>query len=367
MKKREIIEKLNNSPLRVSIVVPTITAFALILLTVIVLLVLTIAGVRISDTAFIIVSVVVMAVIIAVLIAFVRLYRTLSQLDDIITRISRERHRNDDDAEKMQGAVSRVNMASQDIEQLFENYVIAVNKSYAGELLARKTQFSVLQNQIHPHFLYNTLESIRGQALCSGMTEIADMTEALSHFFRYNISQRGDFVTVSQELDNIHDYFKIQKYRFGDKINLVVQTEDVPIDKLYMPKLTLQPIVENSIIHGFEEKIDPGTIIIRLVLTEKNVRIVVKDDGIGMSSATLRNLCIRLNAEEDLNEMLEENGKPSGSKSLALKNVNQRIKMFFGEGYGLYISSIMNAGTAVDIVFPAIYEIPEVETGGVIR
>ena len=119
----------------------------------------------------------------------------------------------------------------------------------------RQAQYLALQNQINPHFLYNTLESIRGEALIAGLDGVADMTEALAKFFRYTITNIENLVTVQDELDNCETYFLIQKYRFGDRLQLHIDYdgedwEDIMSCKI--PKLTLQPILENSIIHGTE-------------------------------------------------------------------------------------------------------------------
>ena len=113
----------------------------------------------------------------------------------------------------------------------------------------RQAQYLALQNQINPHFLYNTLESIRGEALIAGLDSVADMTEALAKFFRYTITNVENLVTVQEELDNCETYFLIQKYRFGNRLRLHIHydTEDwEDIMNCKIPKLTLQPILENS-------------------------------------------------------------------------------------------------------------------------
>lgn len=121
----------------------------------------------------------------------------------------------------------------------------------------RQAQYLALQNQINPHFLYNTLESIRSEAMEAGMDSVVCMTEALAHFFRYTISNMENMVTLEEELDNINTYFLIQKYRFEERIGLTIEYDEEEHDLLnhcLLPKLTLQPVVENSIIHGIERK-----------------------------------------------------------------------------------------------------------------
>ena len=120
------------------------------------------------------------------------------------------------------------------------------------DLNKRQAQYLALQNQINPHFLYNTLESIRGEALIAGLDSVADMTEALAKFFRYTITKVENLVSVEEELDNCETYFGIQKYRFGDRLNLHIEYEPEDFDTIMncrIPKLTLQPVLELSLIH----------------------------------------------------------------------------------------------------------------------
>ena len=131
------------------------------------------------------------------------------------------------------------------------------------DLNKRQAQYLALQNQINPHFLYNTLESIRGEAIIAGLDGVADMTEALARFFRYTITKVENLVSVEEELDNCETYFGIQKYRFGDRLKLHIQYDAEEYERIMncrIPKLTLQPILENSIIHGRELNIEGGNV-----------------------------------------------------------------------------------------------------------
>jgi two-component system sensor histidine kinase YesM len=221
------------------------------------------------------------------------------------------------------------------------------------KLSKRQAQYRALQNQINPHFLYNTLESIRSEALVAGLNSVADMTEALAVFFRYTISKVENLVTVEEELQNCDTYFRIQQYRFGPrlKLNIVCSPEDK--DEIYrcrIPKLTLQPILENGIIHGTEFKIGAGKLTVKLERTEKLLNILVSDDGVGMDEASLA----------ALNEKLDQSGrafqedKEEHVGGVALVNVNNRIHLLFGEEYGLHVFSIPMAGTDVRITLPMI-------------
>lgn len=247
-------------------------------------------------------------------------------------------------------------------DNLFNRYLSSVNRNYAGELLVRQVEFSTLQSQINPHFLYNTLDSLRGHAMATGADDIANMAEALSHFFRYSISRTGDFVTVQQELDSIGNYFHIQRYRFGEGLILTVSTD--PEDDLsgyYMPKLTLQPLVENCIAHGFSDSPTAGTVVVQVVLSRKRLMITVEDTGVGMDAATLAALRDKIDTVIPPQMTPAPSKQRSGSHGgLALNNVNQRIKLFFGQEYGLFISATPNMGTTITLELPLIDNIQQV-------
>ena len=226
-----------------------------------------------------------------------------------------------------------------------------LDKKNIIELSTKHAELLALQNQINPHFLYNTLEAIRGDALCEGIDSIADTTEALSTFFRYTITDTGNLVSVEDELENVENYFKIQQYRFGDKLDMRINFPDdySRIQECKLPKLTLQPVVENAIFHGLEAKAEGGIITISLEMTEKKLLINIHDDGIGIDEEELIRINQRL--EEASGPRREEKRKRGG---IALPNVSRRIKLLFGEEYGIHIYSIPNFGTEVRITVPII-------------
>lgn len=235
------------------------------------------------------------------------------------------------------------------IEERGQEYARKLNQEYEQEILKRQVYMKALQNQINPHFLYNSLECIRGQALSYGISEIADVTQVLSKFFRYNISAKSDVVTLKEELENIEDYMKIQQYRFKERFSLEVCLEESEKNLLQaiLPKLTLQPVVENAIIHGFADRVKGNNIIIKIIKTSKHLSIVVSDNGKGMNEGTLK----RLNHELMYPLYLEESGEKKNN-GIALGNVNRRLKLFFGEEYGMTVSSVEGAGTDVEIFIP---------------
>ena len=221
------------------------------------------------------------------------------------------------------------------------------------KLNKRQAQYLALQNQINPHFLYNTLESIRSEALIAGLISVADMTEALAGFFRYTISKVENLVSVEEEIQNCETYFKIQQYRFGERVQLTIEYNNEDREEIFacrIPKLTMQPILENSIIHGTECKLGTGHLKIYLERTGKRLLIRISDDGVGMDAKSLAKMNERL--EKSAGAMSHQ--EPEHKGGIALVNVNNRIHLLFGEEYGLHVFSMPGIGTDVEITLPAI-------------
>ncbi len=221
------------------------------------------------------------------------------------------------------------------------------------KLNKRQAQYLALQNQINPHFLYNTLESIRSEALIAGLTSVSDMTEALAAFFRYTISKVENLVSVEEELQNCETYFKIQRYRFGERVQLTIECDSEEKEEIYrcrLPKLTMQPILENSIIHGTECKIGVGHLKIRLEKTGRRLLIRISDDGVGMDGKALADMNERL--QKSARIMSNQESETKGG--IALINVNNRIHLLFGEEYGLHVFSMPGVGTDVEISLPVV-------------
>ena len=228
------------------------------------------------------------------------------------------------------------------------------------DLNKRQAQYLALQNQINPHFLYNTLESIRGEALIAGLSGVADMTESLAKFFRYTITKVENLVSVEEELDNCETYFGIQKYRFGDRLQLHIEYDPDEWEEIMncrIPKLTLQPILENSIIHGTELKIGEGNLWIRFRRTENRLVITISDDGVGMDEETLERLNETLNRGVDAITQQQEEKKGG----IALANVNNRIHLIFGDEYGMHVYSMAECGTDVEISIPVVTRLEQKE------
>ena len=248
---------------------------------------------------------------------------------------------------------------SPEYESVIGYFDNVINKHDVADLSHRQAEHLALQNQINPHFLYNTLEANRGDALGIGATDIAQTTEALSTFFRYTIAETGNLVPIDREIENIENYFIIQQYRFGDKLKMDIIIDDDRKTRRYLiPKLTLQPIIENAIFHGLENKVGGGMISVRMQATERRVLISISDNGVGMSMEDVDAINRRLD-KVALNYISDE--KKHRGSGIALRNVAQRIKLLFGEEYGLSLYSIQGMGTKVRINIPKCY--PGVEGG----
>ena len=207
----------------------------------------------------------------------------------------------------------------------------------------QKMEMKMLASQINPHFLYNTLESIRMQALTAGNKDVANSIKLLGKSMRYVLENTGTgFITLKKELDYIETYLKIQKLRFGDRVNfqIIVEQGLEPEEQLILPFL-LQPVIENAIVHGLEEITENGHIEIRLEQIGQLFQATISDNGIGMN-------------EEELAKLQDKIKKNTlnASQSIGLGNIDRRIKLCYGKEYGLTIRSIRGDGTKVIMRLP---------------
>lgn len=231
-------------------------------------------------------------------------------------------------------------------EQLKRMLFSSMDHQERLRLEVKQSEYLALQNQINPHFLYNTLEAIRSDALIYGIDTIAEITQQMAGFFRYAISSLDHFVTLEEELHHVEVYVNIQRYRFGPGLRLEIQSHlESGASPYRVPKMILQPIVENAIFHGLEAKEHLGVISITIDRTETELCISIRDNGIGMDASTAAKL----------NESFQS-GSPSEGHGIALHNVNNRISLLFGEEYGLQVFSVVNIGTEVRINLPASFE-----------
>lgn len=217
-----------------------------------------------------------------------------------------------------------------------------VERVQQEEMEKAEAQIQALHSQINPHFLYNTLGSVKWIASMQKADKIVDMTEALISMLRYAARIDGTLVPIREELDNISNYITIQNVRYYDCIHMSYEIEDRLLE-YRVPRMILQPIIENAIFHGFAELEEDGHITIRVYSKESDVIIEVQDNGEGMDEKTIRELLDSW-TQETVGE----------SRGIGLLNVQRRIKLHFGESYGLGVKSRVHEGTVFTFLLPGI-------------
>jgi two-component system sensor histidine kinase YesM len=208
----------------------------------------------------------------------------------------------------------------------------------------KKAELKVLQAQINPHFLYNTLDTIVWMAEASKTDQVIELVRALSSFFRISLSKGKDWISIRQEIEHVRSYLAIQKMRYRDILDYKIEVDEDLLDGTIL-KLTLQPLVENALYHGIKNKRNGGTIVVRAQRVGTDlVRLEVQDDGVGFTPFKLAQ--IRTMLDDDSSEIsLKEGG-------FGLENVNKRIKLYYGKQYGLYVHSEYLGGTQVVVRIP---------------
>ncbi|RKX90348.1 MAG: hypothetical protein DRP70_00975 [Spirochaetes bacterium] len=208
------------------------------------------------------------------------------------------------------------------------------------EVRLRDSQMNALQAQINPHFLYNTLETIRYMIKLND-DRAPEMIRLLAELFRISLGSDSNITTVRRELEHIDLYMSLQSLRYGGRFTLIKDVEP-DILNLYTVRFILQPIVENSIHHGFEPKEGPGTVSICGSREAERITISVSDNGVGMDSEAIKNLNWQLS------------GRASGEQHVGLKNIHDRIHLHFGESYGMHVGEVPGGGTIVTLELPAL-------------
>ncbi len=218
-----------------------------------------------------------------------------------------------------------------------------MEKTRNEEALLRKTELKALQAQINPHFLYNTLDSI--QWMCErGKNESAvRMVGALGKLFRISISRGHELIPIRDELKHVESYLIIQKYRYSDRFEYTFDVDE-SLGGYLCSKITLQPLVENAIYHGIEPLIDDGEIIISVKPDGDDILMTVSDNGVGMTA-------------EQVEGLLKK--ERSDSSGIGIKNVSDRIKIYFGDNYGVKVESEPDVGTKITVRIPKVTKEPD--------
>lgn len=224
---------------------------------------------------------------------------------------------------------------------------------YTKGLLLRDAEFNLLESQIRPHFIFNILELINMRCLASGQNNICHIVSNLAQLLQSNIIHKHQqVITFEDELRYVRYYLELQKERFEEKLSYTIELEDPVILTYYLPKLTIQPLVENSIVHGLENKREGGFVNISIWEEMDSVCVLVSDNGIGFDAASI-------NWESD------SIGKDDSSHNhVALLNINRRIQLLYGDPYKMAITTAPGEGTGILLTFP-VNPKHDVQKGGI--
>ncbi|MDD3429540.1 MAG: histidine kinase [Oscillospiraceae bacterium] len=236
-----------------------------------------------------------------------------------------------------------INALSHDVAQLMETRL-------ADEKAKRDLEYKMLQNQINPHFIYNTLNSIKWMATIQNATGIAEMTTAFSHLLKSVAKGNEELITLRDEFALLNDYCIIQQYRYGGSITLeIAEITDETFCECLIPRFTLQPLAENAIFHGIEPKGGLGNIWLHIFGEENGgLCVVMEDNGVGMTPETIHEIFAET-----------EDESKAKFKQIGVRNVHRRIQYAFGEQYGIEIESQPGAFTRMKIHLPCRYQSPQ--------
>ena len=246
------------------------------------------------------------------------------------------------DAEVYQGGSYEIRHLGRSIGDMAKQIKVLMQDIVAEHESKRKSEFDTLQSQINPHFLYNTLDIIVWMIENEQKSEAVKVVTALARFFRISLSKGKSIITVRDELEHVRNYLMIQQMRFKNKFTYTIDAAPEVLG-LASLKLMLQPLVENAIYHGMEYMDGDGEIFVRAWQEEKELYLEVRDNGLGMTEEQVESLFT------DTAHVASKRGSGIG-----VRNVNERIKLYFGAEYGLSIESEPDEGTAVKIHLPAV-------------
>lgn len=238
------------------------------------------------------------------------------------------------------GGSSEIASLSQSFDQMVLKIQALMEKVRNEEISLRKTELKALQAQINPHFLYNTLDAIGWLCEEERSQDAVEMVNALARLFRISISKGHELIPIQKEVEHAGSYLKIQNFRYKNQFTYHFDVEESCLP-YYCNKITLQPIIENAIYHGIDRMVDEGKIEITIREQGEDILFSIRDNGVGMT----REQCAAV-----------LNKEPGDQTGIGIKNVNDRIKIYFGEKYGIQIESELDEGTCVTICMPKVRE-----------
>ncbi len=220
--------------------------------------------------------------------------------------------------------------------EMVDNIQELIDTVYKTQLTAKEAQLNYLRSQINPHFLYNTLESLRWMAVSNGQDEMATQIQALAHLFAHALNAGRDMTTIGEEVAHLKDYVTIQTHRFGDRISVRLDVDET-LNQHEVLHLVLQPLVENAYVHGLEMQLGQGVIHVSIQKDGNTVVYTVQDNGAGANGAAIQAALMDERITGD---------------TVALKNIYQRIQNKYGAAYGVVFTSTTGQGTCVTVTMP---------------
>lgn len=217
---------------------------------------------------------------------------------------------------------------------------IRIQDSYEKQVRLKDSELKALRAQINPHFLYNTLDSVNWLARLKGAEEISTIVVSLSDILRYSINSGDDLVSIKEDITQLKKYLTIQEFRYRDKFNVHLSVDQAVENKL-IPSLLLQPLVENAIVHGIENKVDKGNIYIDISDYRDRIKFVISDDGVGMDEYTLGIVNQPLDEQVSISEL-----------GIGIENVRKRMFLYYNDEYEWHLHSTLNEGTTVTFIIP---------------
>jgi len=245
------------------------------------------------------------------------------------------------------GRIDEIGVLEQSYSFMIEKIKDLIENEYKIKMEKRTAQLKALQAQINPHFLNNSLQLIGGIAIAKNVPEIYTIIKAISNMFFYSIKINEELVPLEEEILHIKDYLLIQQLRFTDRIDIELNIDE-SLNQYVLPKLIIQPIVENAFRHGLEKKAGLWKLSINALRIDDNINIIIEDNGVGIDNARLQQINNKL--DNNLNNIFDT------SQSMGLKNVDARLKLYFGNEYGIKINSNEITGTKVIMIFAALLE-----------
>lgn len=237
----------------------------------------------------------------------------------------------------------------QEFNDMLDQMQILMKQEYESKIFAKDARYKALQAQVNPHFLYNTLDTMSGIALSQNCQEVSSLCGALSNIFRYSIDMSDSLSTIGQEIVHLKNYMYVMNTRMRNRIQLEIDIPSILLNQK-IPRICIQPIVENSILHGLKDKRGEKKVRINASLNADFLMLSVTDNGVGMNSAEI---------ERQLEDI--EANAPEKRSSIGLSNINARLKLLFGREYGLRIESTINEGSKVTLLLPRTEERTENE------